>query len=149
MVISDLFLKLIGLVIEVEGDDKLLTCSYGWATINTLETPANIDWLPLSKLELDYPHIQCHLLHDQDDISVLTKHLGGNKNTVAVIVINTENSYQIDPKHFPDEVKSPIPVLVVTPETGQMLNEALDQLKKVVKAKVEVATPEASGTFAF
>ncbi len=125
-----------GLMIKVTDEDEPRLLTYSWAdTISP--APQSIDWLPVSLQEEECDHIRCHQLQPES-LPILMAALDSSTSTKAVIVINTENSYQVDTKHLPEEGKHSVPVLIVTAETGRTILDTIGKHKGKVLAKVNV-----------
>ena len=122
-----------GLHIRVKGEEAR-TFSYQWAPLTS--TACRIKWRPLVNHEVTYLHIRCHKLQAKDDLPSLMSSMDSAPCTQALLLINTDNSYQINPKFYPSEEKSIFPVIVVTAETGLVLLEALS--KSEVQVKVDL-----------
>ncbi len=129
-------------MIKVKAERKPQHYTYSWAHINASSTPQALDWLPVSLQEETTDHIRCHHLHRESapDASLLRATLGSSSSTKAVIVINTENSYQVDPKYFPEEAKWLVPVFIVTSDTGQTIMDTISSHEGEVSAKLDPST---------
>ena len=131
-----------GLHIKVKGnEEKVYDFTYKWAPFTSSAYP--IEWMPLVNIEVTYPHIRCHQLKEGDDLPFLMANMDSAPSTEALLLINTEDSYEINPKFLPLEEKSMYPVFTVTAETGQVLLEALDKFE--VEIKVELSDQTTTG----
>ena len=88
--------------------------------------------------EVTYRHIRCHKLNTKDDLPFLLNTMNSAPTTEALIIINTQNSFDIDPTFLPAKDRSIFPVLVVTAETGQSLMDALSKSEIEVKTELPV-----------
>ena len=135
----------IGLHIRVKGKEQpLCHFSYKWAPVTSTACP--IEWMPLVKCEVTYRHIRCHKLEANDDLPFLMASMNSAPSTEALILINTENSLDIDPKFLPVKDRSVFPVLVVTAETGKSIMDALSKSEIEVKADLPGQSDSAEAT---
>ncbi len=75
------------------------------------------------------------------DAPLLVATLGSSSSIKAVIVINTENSYRVDPKYFLEEEKWLVPVFIVTSNTGQMIMDTISNQEEDVLASIDTTIP--------
>ncbi len=130
----------------MKAERKPQLYTYSWAHINASSTPRAIEWLPVSLQEQTSDHIRCHNLRRESvDAPLLMATLGSSSSIKAVIVINSENSYRVDPKYFPEEGKWLVPVFIVTSDTGQMITDTISKHEGEVSAKLDPAFPEEPG----
>ncbi len=129
-------------MIKVKDERKPQLYTYSWAHINASPTPQAIDWLPVSLQEETTDHIRCHHLQRESvDVPLLMATLGSSSSIKAVIVINSENSYRVDPKYFPEEEKWLVPVFIVTSTTGKMIMDTISKQEEDILASVDTAIP--------
>ena len=64
--------------------------------------------------------------------------------TMAVILINSENSYTLSSKFYSEEQTPPVPMLVVTKETGGKLLQLVEDNPRDMEAKIELAPGQSS-----
>ena len=114
--------------------------NYDWAPVTVSST--TIEWLPLSKGDMSYPHVRCHDLKDSDDIPLLMSALDSGSSAAALILINTQENFQIDPALLPMDEKWSIPVLVVHSTAGRFLTDILTQHPRDVEVKVGLESVE-------
>ena len=86
-----------------------------------------MDWIEITE-QTDYPeqHIRIHSLQRNSDLQLLMAQLDSS-SAAALLLINNRNSYEIDARYFPpgDQVW-PVPVMVVTGETGERIRSLLE-----------------------
>lgn len=111
---------------------------YSWAPIS--QARCSFDWTPLSKLEVTNQHIRCHQLQVGENVTLALNYLLANLNScagmVALLLININNTYDIEASLPPRSEVSPFPILIVTSETGKAINSILDAGE--VEAKIEL-----------
>ena len=113
---------------------ELHKLTYKWAPFTSKAYP--IEWKRLVNHEVTYRHIRCHQLKKEDDLPFRMASMDSAPCTEALLLINTENDYDVNP-HIQE--KPIFPVLVVTAESGQLLMEALD--KSEIEVMVELSKP--------
>jgi len=127
-----------GLQIRSKGDATLHSFEFTWAPV--AQTTGSLNWTPLTKHEVTYKHIRCHQLQEAESTSLPLKFLLANldscASTIALLIINTKNSYDIEASLLPESETSPFPILIVTSETGKALSDLLDAGE--VEAKIEL-----------
>ena len=127
-----------GLQIRSKGEETLQFFPYVWAP--TVQTPCPLKWTPLSKHEVTYPHIRCHQLQEEENTALPLNYLLANldscASTIALLIINKNNGYNIEASFPPESEMSPFPILIVTAETGKALSSLLDAGE--VEARIEL-----------
>ena len=56
---------------------------------------------------------------------------------MAIVLINTEESYDLDAKFATDERELPVPVVLVKKKTGQALLKQVERYERDVEASIE------------
>jgi hypothetical protein len=113
--------------VKFQGQDTVSHFTYQWS--RTTDTPQRMDWLLLTEQE-DYPdqHIRLHKLEKDSDLQVLMAMLDASP-AAALLLINKKNSYDIDRSYFPPgEQVWPVPIMVVTAETGDKIRSLLSSV---------------------
>ena len=77
-------------------------------------------------------------------LKYLLANLDSCASTMALLVINTKNSYNIEASLPPESEMSPFPILLVTSETGKALSSLLDAGE--VEAMIELPAPLSVGS---
>ena len=128
-----------GLHVKIKGQQQSLHyCTYVFT-----ENPQPIDWIDITDHEVTYQHIRCHQISTQnEDLPCLISTLESDGLAVALILINTESSYQIQPRLVSQAWSVNIPILLVKSETGHFLQQLLNQYGRNVEAKVELTSPK-------
>ena len=62
--------------------------------------------------------------------------------TMAVILINSEDSYRLSDKFHTEDQSPPVPMLVVTQETGRELLRLVQENPREVKIKIDQLSQE-------
>ena len=94
-------------------------------------TRPDIDWVSLTTHEVTFSHVRVYELSETDSLSVFVsflEQLSSVPSTRAIVVINTEESYDLDARFSTENYReTPIPVVVVKRKAGEKL---LKQIKK-------------------
>lgn len=104
------------------GDQYSKSFTYAWIPFNGI--PSNIDWAELAMIEQESDHI----LIVQDTL-LSVRNL--SPQTLAVIVINGNQIYELDEKVVSECRQSSIPTIAVTSSDGNSLMELLSLGTKV------------------
>ena len=126
----------------MKGEDTSHS-SFTYALLPATEIPQNIDWIDFREDESVSPHIRCYWLCEgkEDELSTLMASIIDNAFTVALILVNTKNDFDIDAKFLPPNEKCVFPVAVVQHTAGQTLREILAKHKyRKVQARIETTS---------
>ena len=96
---------------------------YGWGSYNQSLRP--IQKMPLTLYEATFPHIRLHKLTKDDSLKFFMSMMDSIPATLAVVLINFDNSYQLSEKFLFNGETPPVPVILVTNETGSELLQFL------------------------
>ena len=108
---------------------------YAWAPIS--QARCSFAWTPLSKHEVAYQHIRCHQLQVGENVNLtLLPNLNSCAGIVALLLINTDNTYNIEANFPSRDGISSFPILIVTSETGKAISSILDSGE--VEAKIDL-----------
>ena len=69
-------------------------------------------------------------------LNYLLANLDSCASTIALLIINNKNGYNIEASFPPESEMSPFPILIVTAETGKALSSLLDAGE--VEARIEL-----------
>ena len=131
-----------GLQLRLKGKKQSLeSFSYTWAL--TTKVPRTLDWTTLSKENIPLTkHIRYHplLLQDGKSLPEFVGTLNSDQYTQALILINTDNTYQIDPKIFSGDEQWALPILMVTSESGKQLDTILSRYPQNTEVKVSLTS---------
>ena len=127
-----------GLQVRSKGEETMQSFENLWLPV--AQTPCPLNWTPLTKHEVTYSHIRCHWLQEGENVHIplnyLLASLDSCASTMALLIINTKNSYNIEASLPPESEMSNFPILIVTSETGKALGSLLDAGE--VEAKIEL-----------
>ena len=102
----------------------------------------DIDWASLTTHEVTYNHIRLYELTTKDSLSVFVsflEQLSSIPSTRGIVVINSEESYELDAKFSTaDYSETPVPVVVVKRKTGEALVKLVrGRSGREVEARIE------------
>ena len=100
------------------------------------------DWTSLTSTEATYPHIRLHQLREEDSLSNFLSTMASIPATMAVILVNSEDSYTLSSKFHSEEQTPPVPMLVVTKETGKKILHLVEDHPRDVQIKIDQLFPE-------
>ena len=109
---------------------------FGWGTFK--QSLRSVQRLPLTSTEATYPHVRLHQLREEDSLSYFLSMMASIPATIAVILINSEDSYALTSKFHSEEQTPPVPMLVVTKETGGKLMQIVDDNLRAVEVKISL-----------
>ena len=116
---------------------------YSWAVFN--QSARAMDWIGLTTSETTYRHIRLHQLKKDDSLSYFMATLSSIPASRGMILINSENSLLLSERLNSEELSAPVPVLVVTRETGAELLRLVGEHPRAVEVKVEVSAAAVTG----
>lgn len=131
----------LGLQIRVKGGDILnYNFNYAWSPVT--ERPQTFDWIDIRKDESTSLHIRCYWLSDEreEELSTLMATTIDSASTVALILVNTKNDFEVDAKFLSPNEKCVFPVAVVTHSVGQTLRGVFKNYDREVQAKMEITS---------
>lgn len=126
-----------GLQLRVKGHDQpFLTFDYALSPLT--ENLAPVDWKILVTEDVQSQNIRCHDLQAGEKLpSLVTQYQ--QAYAMAVILLNSEESYSLDPAFLEGGERSSYPVLVLKHSDGMRLLHALDRYEgQDVLARVDV-----------
>ena len=97
----------------------------------------DIDWVRLTANEATFPHIRLHRLSRQDSLTMLLEEVKGIPATMAIVLINSEESYDLDEKFTTQERDVPVPVLLVKKKAGEELLRMVERYARNIEANIE------------
>ena len=104
------------------------------------ESHPDVNWASLTTHEVTYPHVRLYELSGEDSLSMFVsflEQLASIPATMAIILINTDESYDLDAKFSTHHGETPLPVVVVKRKTGKALLEKVKQYPRNVEASIE------------
>lgn len=101
-----------------------------------------VNWVDISSAEATYPHVRLHQLSEEDSLSFFMSMLASIPATLALVLINTRSNYNLNPSltSSDNEQGCPVPMVVVTKETGREISRLLLENVRDIEAKVELVT---------
>ena len=104
------------------------------------ESRPDIDWASLTTYEVTYPHVRLYELSGEDSLMMFVsflEQLTSIPTTRAIVLINTEESYDLDAKFSTSHSDTPVPVVVVKRKTGEALLKQAERYAWNVEASIE------------
>ena len=111
--------------------------TYQWCRVT--DSAQKMDWITITEQD-DCPeeHIHLHQLTRSTDLQLLMATLD-DSSAAALLLINTKNSYEIDGRYFPPgEIVWPVPVMVVTADTGKRVRSFVNDCQSGGEAEALV-----------
>ena len=112
-------------------------------------TRPDIEWASLTTHEVTFNHIRIYELSDSDSLSVFVsflEQLSSVPSTRAIVVINTEESYDLDAKFSTENYHdTPMPVVVVKRKAGEKLLKQVERYGRELEASIEGGKEEEEG----
>ena len=115
----------IGLEIHLGIKSGMFRFDYGWGSFNQSLRP--IQKMPLTLHETTFPHVRLHELTKYDSLQFFMSLMDSIPATLAVILVNFENNYQLSEGFLSNGETLPVPVILVTNETGSELLKFLHE----------------------
>ena len=134
----------LGLKIRAKSQPDVQCCSFDYNFGPFKQSLRHLNWTSLTSTEATYPHIRLHQLREEDSLSYFLSMMASIPATMAVILINSENSYTLSSKFYSEEQTPPVPMLVVTKETGGKLLQLVEDNPRDMEAKIELAPGQSS-----
>ena len=126
---------------SVGGEEQTHDCE--WAFSDVIE---EIDWLPLATSQVTFPNILLHELKEEESLEFFITTVQSMPSTKGLLLINTNNSFDIDEKLYHGSEKPSVPTLVVGRDIGIALHNLVDKNPRSVEAMVQLMNAEtASG----
>ena len=105
-----------------------------------------VSWVDISCGEATYTHIRLHTLTGEDSLSFFMSMLSSIPSTLAVVLVNTHDGYELSQKltSSDNEQGCPVPMVIVTKETGREIARLVEENAQDVEAMMEVVTAQSS-----
>ena len=110
------------------------------------QTPPNLDWIALTTSETTFPHVRLHELKEEDSLSYFMATLSSIPAARAMILVNHGRNYELSEKFHTEDQSPPVPMLVVTQETGRELLRLVQENPREVEVKVGVTGSSSPGS---
>ena len=122
-------------------ESKSHSFDYCWCSFNQSPIPRFRN-LPLTLHEATSPHYRVHRLAHEDSLKLFMATMASIPATLAVVLANLDNTYQLSEKFAPEEGETPpVPVVLVTNEVGSELVRILKENPRDVTAVIHSETP--------
>ena len=100
----------------------------------------SVNWVDLTSGEATYPHIRLHELTEDDSLTFFMSMLASIPATLAVVLTNTHDGYDLSKKFSSSEEQGcPVPMLVVTRETGREIARLVQENVRAIEARVDLS----------
>ena len=100
----------------------------------------SVQWVGLTANEVTYQHVRLHRLTPEDSLSFFISQLSSIPATMAVVLVNCGEGYELSERLcVSSEEGCPVPMVVVTRESGREMERLLDENEREVEVMVEVA----------
>ena len=127
--------------LEVHVDSKTFTYDYGWGAFNQ-SSPRPFQKMPITLHEATFQHYRLHKLTKDDSLKFFMSLMASIPATLAVVLINFDDTYELSEKFVSEEGEMPpVPVILVTNETGSRLLRLLEENPRDVEAVIHSQTP--------
>ena len=101
----------------------------------------SVDWVRLCSCEATSPHVRLHQLREEDSLSFFMSMLASIPATLAVVLVNYRDGYDLSERlSGSSEQGCPVPMVVVTRETGREMERLLRENERAVELKMDIAT---------
>ena len=128
-----------GLEIHLGNMSQSYRFDYSWGAFNQSVCP--FQKMPLTLYEATFVHIRVHKLTQDDSLKLFMSMMASIPATMAIVLINFDNSYRLSEKFLSEEQSSPVPVILVTNETGLELLKLLHENPRDVEATIHSQPP--------
>ena len=100
----------------------------------------SVPWVDFTLGEATYPHVRLHQLKEEDSLSLFMSVLSSIPATLAVVLVNTRDNFDLAEKfaRSDSEQGCPVPMLVVTKEAGREMTRIVAENDRNVEATVEL-----------
>ena len=116
--------------IWVRVDGKKAKNSFHCVWPSFAESRPHISWFSLASHEVTYPHIRLYELTFLEELSSVPAN-------IAIILVNMEESYDLDAKFEPRKEDTPVPIVIVKKKTGKSLLQLIEQNVRKIEASIE------------
>ena len=99
----------------------------------------DINWVSLTSSETTFPHASIHKLEEEDNLSYFLATLSSIPAARAMILVNPKSTCELSTKFRSSEESPPVPLLVVTRETGAELLRLVEEHPRAVEVRVGVS----------
>ena len=101
----------------------------------------SVDWVRLCSREATSPHVRLHQLQEEDSLSFFMSMLASIPATLALVLVNNQDGYELSERlSGSSEQGCPVPMVIVTRETGREMEMLLQENERAVEVKMDIAT---------
>ena len=129
----------VGLKLRVKSVPETQCHNFNYSFGPFRQSLRSINWVDITGTETTYPHVRLHELQEEDSLSYFLSMMASIPATMAVILINSEDSYRLSDKFHTEDQSPPVPMLVVTQETGRELLRLVRENPRQMEARVDLA----------
>ena len=97
-----------------------------------------IDWVNLAKSQVTFPNMQLYELKEGMSLGSVMSTVNSMPSTKALLLINIDNTFEVNSEFHPNDENPSVPILVVTKEVGALLIELVEANPRAVEVKVEL-----------
>ena len=128
--------------LEVLVGDRSYRFDYGWGGFNG-SSPRQFKRERLTLHESTYPHFRLHRLTREESLKFFMSMTASAPATLAVVLVNLDDTYRLSERFLSDEGETPpVPVVLVTNETGSQLVRLLEESPRDVEAVIHAENQE-------
>ena len=124
-----------GLELHVGKKSQSYRFDYGWGTFNQ-SSMRQFQKMPLTLYETTYVHVRLHKLTREDSLKFFMSMMASIPATMAVVLINFDNSYRLSEKFVSEGENAAVPMVLVTNETGLQLVKLLEDNPRDVEVTI-------------
>ena len=137
-VITCLYIYTLDLWLKLDGKEMKKPYHCIWPPFT--DSRPHIDWTSMTTYEVTYPHVRLYELSMEDSLSTFLSFIEALSSipaTMAIILINTEESYDLDEKFNSHRGDTPVPIVVVKRKVGLGLLQQLERYPRKVMARIQ------------
>ena len=136
-----------GLKVRIKSKPDSTTREFDYAPAPFCSSLRPVTWVGLTTTETTYPHLRLHNIPSslssaelEDDLSFFFSTVASVTANLALVLINSENSFNLAGKlqSLSEDQIPPFPMVMVTKETGAELMRLLAQHSRDVEAMIQL-----------
>ena len=135
----DIDIDIAGLKLKIKSDSGSQLYDFDYMSAPFSLSLRFVNWVDITNKEATYPHVRLHELSEEDSLSFFMSTMASIPATMAVVLINSQSGYDLGKKFNSEEQGSPVPMVVVTKETGKELLRLVEENPRKVTVKVELS----------
>ena len=122
--------------VRVRKDGGYQRHSFKFSLGSLPQSLPSIGWVDLTASETTFPHVRIHELREEDSLTYFIATLSSIPAARAMILINPKSTYELSMKFRSNEESPPVPLLLVTRETGTELLNLVGEWPRAVEVRV-------------